>query len=96
MAKATTMTSSAGWSDQPRQQLGRQGVQVNLVPQPDAERLDRPDGIELAAGVAAKHGSKALTAAALSEPAGGMRSRWMILAEIPQWDISTRSSQSAH
>ena len=46
MAKATTMTSSAGWSDQPRQQLGRQGVQVNLVPQPDAERLDRPDGIE--------------------------------------------------
>jgi hypothetical protein len=43
------MTSSAGWSDQPRQQLGRQGVQVNLVPQPDAERLDRPDGIELAA-----------------------------------------------
>jgi hypothetical protein len=40
--------------------------------------------------------SKALTLAALSEPAGRMRSRWMILAEIPRWDISTGSSQSAH
>jgi hypothetical protein len=49
MAEATTTPSSGGSSGGHGQQLDRQGVQVDLVPRADAERLDGPGGVVLAA-----------------------------------------------